>query len=57
MIDEIDYFPKRDKYKKKGDALNSEWDTLKKTKADQDSARVKSSKKTGKKEKPGKKKP
>ena len=57
MIDEIDYFPKRDKFKKKGDALNSEWDALKKTKAGQDSARVKASKKTGEKEKPGKKKP
>jgi hypothetical protein len=57
MIDEIDYFPKRDKYKKKDDALNSEWDALKKTKTGQDSAGVKSSKKTVKKEKPGKKKP
>jgi hypothetical protein len=57
MIDEIDYFPKRDKYKKRGDALNSEWDALKKNKADQDSARSKSNKKTGKEEKTGKKKP
>jgi hypothetical protein len=57
MIDEIDYFPKRDKYKKKGAALDSEWDALKKTKAGQDSAQSKSSKKTGGKEKPGKKKP
>ncbi|VAX31024.1 hypothetical protein MNBD_NITROSPINAE05-251 [hydrothermal vent metagenome] len=57
MIDEIDYFPKRDKYKKKGAALDSEWDALKKTKADQDSARAKSSNKTGEKEKTGKKKP
>jgi hypothetical protein len=57
MIDEIDYFPKRDKFKKKGAALDSEWDALKKTKASQDSARVKSSKKTGGKEKPDKKNP
>jgi len=57
MIDEIDYFPKRDKFKKKGAALDSEWSALKKTKTDQDSARVKSSKKPGKEEKPGKKKP
>jgi hypothetical protein len=57
MIDEIDYFPKRDKYKKKGAALDSEWDALKKAKTSQDSARVKSSKKSGKEGKPGKKKP
>jgi hypothetical protein len=57
MIDEIDYFPKRDKYKKKGAALDSEWDALKKTKTAQDSPRVKSSKKAGKEGKPGKKKP
>ena len=54
MIDEIDYFPKRDKFKKKGAALDSEWSALKKTKAGQDSARAKSSKKTGKEGKPGK---
>jgi len=57
MIDEIDYFPKRDKYKKKGAALDSEWSALKKTKAGQDSAKAKSSKKAGKEEKPGKKNP
>jgi hypothetical protein len=57
MIDEIDYFPKRDKFKKKGDALDSEWDALKKTKAGQDSAQAKTGKKTGEKEKSGKKKP
>jgi hypothetical protein len=56
MIDEIDYFPKRDKYKKKGAALDSEWDALKKTKSGQDSAKVKSSKKNAKGENPGKKK-
>lgn len=57
MIDEIDYFPKRDKFKKKGAGLDSEWDALKKTKTGQDSAPVKSVKKTGKAGKPGKKKP
>jgi hypothetical protein len=57
MIDEIDYFPKRDKYKKKGGALDSEWDALKKTKTRQDSAKVKPGKKAGKEAKPGKKKP
>lgn len=57
MIDEIDYFPKRDKYKKKGTALDSEWDALKKTKNRQDSAKDKSSKKGEKEGKPGKKKP
>ncbi len=57
MIDEIDYFPKRDKYKKKGAALDSEWDALKKSKTSQDSAKDKSSKKTGKEGKPGNKKP
>lgn len=57
MIDEIDYFPKRDKYKKKGAAQDSEWDALKKTKISQDSAKVKPSKKTAKEGKPGEKKP
>lgn len=56
MIDEIDYFPKRDKYKKKGAAPDSEWDALKKIKTGQDSAKVKSSKKGDKQAKPGKKK-
>jgi len=56
MIDEIDYFPKRDKYKKKGAELDSEWDALKKIKTGQDSVKVKSSKKGGKEVKPGKKK-
>lgn len=54
MIDEIDYFPKRDKYKKKGAAPDSEWNALKKIKTGQDSAKVKSSKKAGKQAKPGK---
>ena len=55
MIDEIDYFPKRDKYKKKGAAQDSEWDALKKTKTGQDSAKVKSGKRGGKEAIPGKK--
>ncbi len=57
MIDEIDYFPKRDKYKKKGGALDSEWDALKKTKTRQDSTKVKPGKKADKEGKPGEKKP
>lgn len=56
MIDEIDYFPKRDKFKKKGAALDSEWDALKKIKIDQDSAKVKTNKKGHKQAKSGKKK-
>ena len=32
MIDGIDYFPKRDKFKKKG--LDQEWNELKKTKTE-----------------------
>ncbi len=57
MIDEIDYFPKRDKYKKKGAAPDSEWDALKKIKTGQDSGKVKSSKKGGKDGKSGTEKP
>ena len=56
MIDEIDYFPKRDKYKKKGAAPDSEWDALKKIKTGQESGKLKSGKKGGKEAKPGKKK-
>lgn len=38
MIDEIDYFSKRDKYKKKKDSgLDEEWDALKKSRSQQDS--------------------
>jgi len=55
MIDEIDYFPKRDKYKKKGASPASEWDALKKIKTGQDSGKVKSGKKGGKEAKPEKK--
>lgn len=37
MIDEIDYFSKRDKYKKKKDSgPDEEWDALKKVKSQQD---------------------
>jgi len=57
MIDEINYFPKRDNYKKKGAAPDTEWDTLKKIKTGQDSTKVKSSNKSGKEGKPGKEKP
>lgn len=56
MIDEIDYFPKRDKYKKKRAVPDSEWDALKKIKTGQDSAKSKSGKKGGREGKPGKKK-
>ncbi|MFQ5450706.1 MAG: hypothetical protein ACE5E9_08745 [Nitrospinaceae bacterium] len=48
MIDEIDYFPRRDKYKKKkGIDLDEDWNALKKTKTVQDS-RVPPAGKTGK---------
>ncbi len=57
MIDEIDYFPKRDKYKKKGTAPDSEWNALKKIKTDQDSSKIQSNKKAGKEGKPDKQKP
>ena len=49
MIDEIDYFPKRDKYKKKDKAPDSEWNALKKIKTSQGSDKVKPAKKGGKK--------
>jgi hypothetical protein len=47
MIDEIDYFPKRDKFKKKkgGDSAD-EWDALKKVKTHQDIAKGNPQKKT-----------
>lgn len=49
MIDEIDYFPKRDKYKKKkGLDSDEEWEALKKIKTGQDIPREKSKKKPGK---------
>ncbi len=49
MIDEIDYFPKRDKYKKKnGSDSAAEWDALKKVKTGQDIAKANPSKKTEK---------
>lgn len=35
MIDEIDYFPKRDKYKK-NKAVDDDWQALKKIKSGQD---------------------
>ena len=55
MIDEIDYFPKRDKYKKKkGVDTGEEWDALKKTKTGQDE-KVKSKAKKDGKNKPEKK--
>lgn len=40
MIDEIDYFSKRDKYKKKkGGDTTEEWDALKKVKSSQDTTK------------------
>jgi hypothetical protein len=51
MIDEIDYFPKRDKFKKKkGGDSTDEWDALKKVKTGQDVSKGKSQKKPQKKE-------
>ena len=57
MIDEIDYFPKRDKYKKKkgGDSAD-EWDALKKAKTGQDVSKGKSQKNSEKKKISGNKK-
>lgn len=57
MIDEIDYFPKRDKYKKKkgGDSAE-EWDALKKVKTDQDIAKGNPQKKPEKEKPSGNKK-
>ncbi|MDA0692910.1 MAG: hypothetical protein O3A78_10200 [Nitrospinae bacterium] len=57
MIDEIDYFPKRDKYKKKkgGDSAE-EWDALKKVKTGQDTAKGKPQIKPGKEKAPENKK-
>lgn len=43
MIDEIDYFPKRDKYKKKQPADDG-WNELKKLKSEQDGKKKKSGK-------------
>jgi len=44
VIDEIDYFPKRDKYKKKkGSGFDEEWNALKNVKSLQD-AKAKSRK-------------
>lgn len=38
MIDEIDYFPKRDQFKnKKKKSISEDWNELKKTKTSQDS--------------------
>jgi hypothetical protein len=46
MIDEIDYFPKRDKYKKnKGGDITEEWNALKKVKTGREVANEKSAKK------------
>ena len=57
MIDEIDYFPKRDKYKKKkGLDTGEEWEALKKIKTGQDVTREKSKKKPGKESPKGDKK-
>lgn len=57
MIDEIDYFPRRDKYKKKkGVDTGEEWDALKKTKTVQDEkvkGKTGKESKTGKNERPG----
>ena len=41
MIDEIDYFPKRERHNKKKKS-NSEWEDLKKEKIDQDEPSFKS---------------
>ncbi|NIQ02713.1 MAG: hypothetical protein GWM98_07030 [Nitrospinaceae bacterium] len=54
MIDEIDYFQKRDKYKKKK-GLDEEWGALKKIKSSQDSGTPK--KKTGDPDKKRRRKP
>jgi len=57
MIDEIDYFPKRDKYKKKkGGDTAQEWDALKKVKTGQDISRGKSPNKPEKEKTPENKK-
>ncbi len=49
MIDEIDYFPRRDKYKKKkGSDSTAEWDALKKVKTGQDVTKGKPHEKTEK---------
>ncbi|GJL77336.1 MAG: hypothetical protein NPINA01_03250 [Nitrospinaceae bacterium] len=53
MIDEIDYFPRRDKYKKKkaGEA-DEEWEALKKIKTDQDISKSQPRKKPGQEKPP-----
>jgi len=57
MIDEIDYFSKRDKYKKKkGGDTAQEWDALKKVKTGQDVSTGRSSKNSKKEKTPENKK-
>ncbi len=47
MIDEIDYFPKRDKYKK-NKPVDDDWNALKKKRQQQDSKIKKSKNPSGK---------